>query len=408
VRIRALSALLLLSLPGAAAAETFQVGPDAPGGTTFTTTTQLRKGETYRITISGTLTVVHTSLEPPRTETYDAFYCASTDWPERRDSCGAAGTPDASIAADQGFGFTLNLNSTAGTFAPYEGDHSYSRKVVAPGNGPATFSTRPFSPTPQQTWSGAFTVTIQDPGAKLCGKAPATIVGEDEPGPVNRIIGTPGNDVILGTAAKDLILGGGGTDVICAGGGADHVNGGGGNDTILGGAGPDTIVGNTGDDTAEGGSGDDHLKGSAGIDELQGNGDDDVLDSGPAETGPEDEEFLEGGPGNDELIARNRFTVFNYSHAGAGIQADLAKGIARGQGRDKLSGPGILQGTRFADTLLGSGDADEILGLAGDDTLKGRGDSDVLSGGEGADTVDGGEGNDRCSDAEQATACESR
>jgi Ca2+-binding RTX toxin-like protein len=51
-------------------------------------------------------------------------------------------------------------------------------------------------------------------------------------------------------------------------------------------------------------------------------------------------------------------------------------------------------GTKFNDTLFGSGLSDLLLGFAGNDSLTGDGGADTLDGGTGADTLQGGAGDD--------------
>ena len=59
------------------------------------------------------------------------------------------------------------------------------------------------------------------------------------------------------------------------------------------------------------------------------------------------------------------------------------------------AGKGIaVQGSAFADTLLGYGSADRLFGNGGDDVLRGAAGNDILNGGNGADRLDGGAGKD--------------
>jgi Ca2+-binding RTX toxin-like protein len=410
--VRVLTAVLLLALPATAFAETFEVGPSV--GTKYTTRTVLQKGKSYKITVTGTIDVTFdiNQPKPPYHETYDALYCTKTDWPERKAYCDPQ-HPDASISATQGFNYPITLNTErdrndSNQFVPYESSHSYTRKVTAAKTGAAVFETRPFGTVPDtQKWTGAYTVTILEPGAKLCQGLPATIVGEEEPGEVNRIVGTPGPDIIVGTNSDDLILGGGGEDVLCGFGGEDTMNGGGGADVMHGGAGRDRVIGGVDDfgDTLSGGSGDDKLSGGQGGDTLFGNAGDDILDGGSGNS-EDDRDSLNGGPGDDELISRHSLTDVNYGQSTAPITLDLEAGTARGWGKDKLSGTFRAIGSKFGDTLRGTEREDTILGGAGNDIIDGRGGDDFLFGDEGNDEITGGTGSDRCLDGERLKTCE--
>lgn len=93
-----------------------------------------------------------------------------------------------------------------------------------------------------------------------------TIVGTpgDDSG-VDKIVGTPGNDVILGLGGNDEIDGGGGTrDFIC---------GGAGEDTIVTLDGDDVVGGQDGDDDITTGAGDDYVDGGSGTDACDAGGD---------------------------------------------------------------------------------------------------------------------------------------
>ena len=159
------------------------------------------------------------------------------------------------------------------------------------------------------------------------------------------LLGTAGNDRLQGTAAHDVVCGLGGNDV------------------LIGMAGDDKLYGGAGNDKLNGGLGDDHLRGEAGTDTA------------------------------------------TFKGASARIVADLARGLATGQGSDSLGTLERLVGSRYGDTLLGSrlanvlrggGGADRLLGRAGADKLRGNAGNDYLDGGRGSDRLYGGPGRDRC------------
>lgn len=255
------------------------------------------------------------------------------------------------------------------------------------------------------------------------------------------LYGTPDGDVIDAAAGNDIVLGLAGNDVIFGGEGNDLILGGDGDDVLDGGAGNDVIYGGWGDDVLTGGGGYDELYGEWGGDTYVyqlGHGevviDDDhrVLSWGYGEDGggyggdevgmlfvgedgggyggaivddapnilsfgpgirPEDLSYTEENgdlviefanqPG-DRVILRgyepNRATqtrsvdIIRFSD-GTEIVAESIEAT----GRTELAGDegGWLEGTPFADTLIG-GD--------GDDVLDGQGGADRLVGGAGSDT----------------------
>jgi Ca2+-binding RTX toxin-like protein len=219
------------------------------------------------------------------------------------------------------------------------------------------------------------------------------------------IAGTSGNDVLYGTAANDVIYGGDGNDVIYGGGGNDLICGGAGDDSLLGESGNDRLDGGAGvNDNAQFihstgpvraslasgvaiGEGNDtlvnieRLIGSNAADTLIGNASDNVF------VGLGGDDTIDGGPGIDTV---------KYGFLPGPIQANLATGVATGEGRDYLTNIERLQGSQANDTLTGDG---------GDNILSGRDGNDRLDGGAGKDTVDGGAGTDICI-AETMINCE--
>ncbi|WP_372053341.1 hypothetical protein P7L74_02945 (plasmid) [Tistrella mobilis] len=114
--------------------------------------------------------------------------------------------------------------------------------------------------------------------------------------------------------------------------------------------------------------------GSAGAEILSGTMGDDVL------RGLGGADRLEGGEGHD---------IASYVGNAEGVVVSLASGTTRGgdaAGDVLLSIEGI-EGSSFADRLLGDQGANTLLGGGGDDELIGRAGGDLLDGGEGTDTV---------------------
>jgi Ca2+-binding RTX toxin-like protein len=98
---------------------------------------------------------------------------------------------------------------------------------------------------------------------------------------------------------------------------------------------------------------------------------------------------FQGLGGNDTIIG-NGNTQILYNNATAGIMVDLALGIATGDasvGTDTiLGGVARVNGSNFADSILGDGNNNNLSGQGGNDWLDGRAGNDTLTGGPGADT----------------------
>ena len=78
----------------------------------------------------------------------------------------------------------------------------------------------------------------------------------------------------------------------------------------------------------------------------------------------------------------------------------------RAAANDEAGPSGLIVGTTFDDTIVGTGDADEIIGHDGADTINGNGGNDILSGGLGIDTIKGNGGNDLIRGGDQADVLE--
>lgn len=85
----------------------------------------------------------------------------------------------------------------------------------------------------------------------------------------DRMVGTPGDDVIHGLGGNDRVIGKSGNDVLCGGAGDDKISGESGNDTLMG---------DEGDDTLYSGSGNNELIGGPEVDRCYGGGSNRVLE----------------------------------------------------------------------------------------------------------------------------------
>jgi len=201
---------------------------------------------------------------------------------------------------------------------------------------------------------------IGDEPAPLCDGKPATVqLGLDQ-------VPTAGNDVIVGTPAGDQISSGGGNDVICALGGNDTVRGGDGNDVLIAGDGNDLLYGDAGTDIVNGGAGNDRTV---------------------------------GGPGGDTVYGGTGTDLVSYASATAGVKVKIDNLANDGNGADGRqdnirTDVERVNGSPYADVLLGSSGANQFYGVGGDDLLNGYGGNDYLNGGGRGDRLYGGSGND--------------
>jgi Ca2+-binding RTX toxin-like protein len=282
------------------------------------------------------------------------------------------------------------------------------------------------------------------------------------------MMGGAGNDRLNGTARRDVIFGSNGDDAIDGRGGRDVICGGEGNDTLAGGAGSDELSGDNGNDRLDGGPGLDYgvyenspgavavdllrgaatgwgtdslrnveaLIGSRSGDRLTGNGRANYfagLEGADDITAGTGNDYLDGGRGRDRLKGGGGFDTVDFFFSRQGVTANLARGIAQGYGRDRISNVEDLDGSRFKDVLIGNASANWIRGFGGNDIVvagaghdRGEGGSgrdwvrggrgndrlaggpgrDRLSGGSGRDRLSGGRGSDRCRNGERMISCE--
>ena len=203
------------------------------------------------------------------------------------------------------------------------------------------------------------------------GSRDATFTGNDLP---NRIEGSSAQNVISGVEGDDILLGMAGSDVLYGGADNDTLEGGDGDDTLFGDAANDILFGGNGFDTLEGGDGDDVLNAGSESDTLIGGSGDDLMN---------------GGGGLDTA---------NYISASAGVTVALWRSgqvqDTGSTGFDTLVSIENLEGSQYADLLVGDDSYNILSGNDGDDLLKGLGGNDALKGGLGNDQLVGGLGND--------------
>ncbi len=213
---------------------------------------------------------------------------------------------DGLFTADIGFGDPGTGDAHIVTRIDW-GDGTEDRDVVVPDGDRVAHLTHRYSN--EGTFRVSLTIHDDDGGSDSasfdvtvgtgCGGYPVTIDVEAlNLAPGEKVIGTPGRDVILGTAGNDRINGKGGDDIVCGRGGDDVIFGGDGNDELRGGSGADTLKGGSGDDVLVGGKGNDRLVGSSGADTAAGGAGRDTLNGGGGN------DVLHGGTGADELNGR--------------------------------------------------------------------------------------------------------
>jgi Ca2+-binding RTX toxin-like protein len=201
----------------------------------------------------------------------------------------------------------------------------------------------------------------------------------------DRIRGTRGVDVIVTLGGNDVVTGLSEDDVACTGPGNDRVV------DERGRAFADIRI-NLGD-------GDDRATVVDHIGKIRGGAGDDTivfaLKRSAADVAP--------GPGNDMVRAVDvRHWPFGtpcvrLGSATGPVRVNLARGRARGQGRDRLVNIRCVVGSRYNDVLTGTDWGDEIDGAGGLDLVRAGAGNDEVSGGYFADRADElylGPGND--------------
>jgi hypothetical protein len=220
--------------------------------------------------------------------------------------------------------------------------------------------------------------------------------------------GTQRGDTIIVLRRDVIVLGRGGHDRICTGGGDDFVSGAGGHDRISSGRGRDVVNGGDGRDYMDGAGGDDRLQGgfgnsdtlvgSQGDDQLLGgdDGDDFIFGGRGADrlvggSGTRDDDFLVGGEGADSIDGGGGSDTASFAFSEEGVEVDLATGTSS---TDEMTGIENLDGSLFADLLIGNASDNRLWGDDEADALVGGAGNDFLDGGAGADSADGGDGLD--------------
>ncbi|MBN2816260.1 MAG: hypothetical protein JXQ67_06215 [Campylobacterales bacterium] len=270
------------------------------------------------------------------------------------------------------------------------------------------------------------------------------------------IIGNLDANILKGLGGSDTLYGEEGDDVVDGGDGADILYGGDDQDTLLGSYGDDTLFGGLGNDILDGGVGSDTISyegatnavsvrldtglatgegvdsilnvenvlGSDFNDTIRGDGETNTLSGGLGEDsifgedgddtllGGDGADTLSGGRGVDRLYGEDDIGTLDSSlldmasykdvTSGVGINVDLrndnitqAKVLNDGYNTsDYLYDIENIQGSNYADLIIGDTGANYILGEDANDTLQGGEGNDTLDSGAGDDSLQGDLGND--------------
>jgi Ca2+-binding RTX toxin-like protein len=201
--------------------------------------------------------------------------------------------------------------------------------------------------------------------------------------------GSVGNEKILVSAFNDTTAYTVGSKIVANGGEQnDIIELKGNNEGVLS---PAELAGGNGNDWLIGGGGDDWLSGDNEWDRLYGGGGSDTLSGGT------DNDWLVGGAGADVLNGGEGFDIASYDvSASTGVLVNLTTGEKAGDATgDVYECIEQLDGSPYADTLIGSLQNDVISGGDGNDLIGGEAGDDILLPDLGSfDWVDGGAGND--------------
>lgn len=166
---------------------------------------------------------------------------------------------------------------------------------------------------------------------------------------------------------------------MCAGDGDDRV--------WFGSRGRGRALGGAGEDVIEGGG---RLVGGAGNDRLISGGRYGVLVGGSGS----DTFVDERGPLRPNVLNQETTACVSYRRSTSAIRADLGRGRADGEGRDRLQGVTCVIGTRFADDIVGTRFNDCVDSGRGGDSVNTGSGADLAEAGAGDDVVRLGAGDD--------------
>jgi Ca2+-binding RTX toxin-like protein len=207
-------------------------------------------------------------------------------------------------------------------------------------------------------------------------------------GSIEKLVGTPGPDILQGGDGNDILDGGPGGDVI------DGANG---TDTVDYSSRSAAVAVSIGAGSGDDGNADDGAAGSrdtvSAVESLTGTAfDDTLIGDGSAGTlrGLAGNDLLLGGAGADVLDGGDGTDTASYADQPGGVTATLGGTASDG---DTYAGVENLTGGAGNDTLNGDDGANVLDGGAGDDILTGNGATDAFQGGDGSDDMRSKDGN---------------
>jgi len=149
---------------------------------------------------------------------------------------------------------------------------------------------------------------------------------------------------------------------------------------------------------AIGGDGDDVIQLAPGLIDPAGEAMSAMLDGGAGNdilTGSDGDDVLIGGLGKDQLNGADGSDTIDFSGLPRRVDVSLKGGVARGQGKDRLTSIENVVGSDYADRIRGDDGANFINGGAGRDDIFGLRGNDVLIGGAGRDEIRAAKGDDQ-------------
>ena len=188
--------------------------------------------------------------------------------------------------------------------------------------------------------------------------------------------GTNNDDDLEGTDRHDLVVGYGGDDLLNGQGGNDLLFGGSGDDSLNGQTGDDWLFGNRGNDLADGGAGNDFLSGGGGDDTLSGGEGDDYL------AGIAGNNQLFGGDGNDRVsgidIPQELLQDQEIRDELRGYLNTATRGLLSGNDLSALVDLATRTGPEGQDWAEGGAGDDTLYGDSGDTLIGGAGADSVV------------------------------
>ncbi|HSH97045.1 MAG: hypothetical protein ACAH07_11790 [Methylophilaceae bacterium] len=226
----------------------------------------------------------------------------------------------------------------------------------------------------------------------LTGVTPSGDAAGDVYTNIQNLTGSAFADSLIGDTGANTLIGGAGNDTLEGLAGADSLDGGTGNNTASYAhaaaglvASLSTPASNTGDALGDSYTNIQNLLGTTFADTLTGDINANIL------SGNDGNDTLQGFAGADTLDGGNGTDTATYINSSVGVVASMTNGLVTTTGDaagDSYVSIEILEGSAFADQLIGDSTANIINGGNGDDTLEGLG---------GADSLDGGAGNNMAS-----------